>query len=337
MKLSYQPFDLLLKHTFTISGYSRASTPLMLVQLEHDGFIGYGEASMVPYLGENIQTATDFLNNIKTTQLKLPLDFAAIHSYLDNITPGNTAIKAAVDIALHDLHGKLTNTPCWQLMQSNPTLMPPTSFTIGIDTPNAMREKALEAKDFKIIKVKLGGDNDKERIAAIRSVSDAPLYVDVNQGWTDRSVALDMIWWLFEQGVILVEQPLAKQDIDGNAWITSKSPLPIIGDEAVQRLSDVEKAVDVYHGVNVKLMKSGGMFEAKQMIDKARQCGLKVLIGCMSESSCATLAAAALAPQCDWADIDGPFLTTNNPYAMPAFGDGKYLLSDDAGLGLKVI
>ncbi|MGY3214369.1 dipeptide epimerase [Mucilaginibacter sp. HD30] len=336
MKLSYQPFDLLLKHTFTISGHSRASTPLMLVQLEHEGLIGYGEASMVPYLGESIQTATNFLGKIKTTQFKVPFDFVAIHAYLDNIAPGNTAIKAAVDIALHDLHGKLTGKPCWRLMQSNPALMPPTSFTIGIDTPDVMREKALEANEFKIIKIKLGGEGDKERIAAIRSVTNVPLYVDINQGWTDRNLALEMIWWLFEQGVILLEQPMPKQDVEGNAWITSQSPIPIIGDEAVQRLADVEKAVDVYHGINVKLMKSGGMFEAKQMIDRARQCGLKVLIGCMSESSCATLAAAALAPQCDWADIDGPFLTTNNPYEVPAFGDGKYLLSDFAGLGLKL-
>jgi len=336
MKLRYQPFDLLLKHTFSIAGHSRASTPLMLVQLEHDGFIGYGEASMVPYLGENIQTATDFLNKVNVAQFKLPFDFTAIHDYLDSIAPSNTAVKAAVDIALHDLHGKLTGAPCWQLMQSNPVLMPPTSFTIGIDTPEAMRQKAIEAKNFSVIKVKLGSDDDKLRIAAIRSVSDVPLYVDVNQGWTDKNIALEMIWWLFEQGVILLEQPMPKQDIDGNAWITSQSPIPIIGDEAVQRLADVEKAVDVYHGINVKLMKSGGMFEAKQMIDKARQCGLKVLIGCMSESSCATLAAAALAPQCDWADIDGPFLTTNNPYEVPDFADGKYILSDDAGLGLKL-
>nr|WP_294790653.1 dipeptide epimerase [uncultured Mucilaginibacter sp.] len=336
MKLSYQPFDLLLKHTFTIAGYSRASTPLMLVQLEHEGLVGYGEASMVPYLGESIQTATDFLNNVKTAQFKLPFDFAAIHAYLDDIAAGNTAIKAAIDIALHDLDGKLNNKPCWQLMQSDVALMPPTSFTIGIDTPDNMRQKALEAQDFKIIKVKLGGDNDKERIAAIRSVTEVPLYVDVNQGWTDRNIALEMIWWLFEQGVILLEQPMPKHDMEGNAWITSQSPIPIIGDEAVQRLPDVEKAVDVYHGINVKLMKSGGMFEAKRMIDKARQCGLKVLIGCMSESSCATLAAAALAPQCDWADIDGPFLTTNNPYAMPAFADGKYLPGNEPGLGLQL-
>jgi len=336
MKLSYRPFELLLKHTFTISGHSRASTPLMLVEIAHEGFIGYGEASMVPYLGESSQTATDFLSKVETAQFKLPFDFAAIHIYLDSIATGNTAIKAAIDIALHDLHGKLTNTPCWQLVQSNSALMPPTSFTIGIDTPQAMREKGIEAKAFDIIKVKLSGEDDKLRIAAIRSVTDVPLYVDVNQGWTDRAVALEMIWWLFEQGVVLLEQPMPKHDVEGNAWITSQSPMPIIGDESVQRLADVEKAIDVYHGINVKLMKSTGMFEAKQMIDKAREHGLKVLIGCMSESSCATLAAAALAPQCDWADIDGPFLTTNNPFVEPAFANGKYILSDEAGLGLKL-
>lgn len=337
MKLSYRPFELLLKHSFTISGYSRVSTPLMLIEIEHEGLTGYGEASMVPYLGESIQSATGFLNKIDVAQFKTPFSFAEIHQYLDSLSPANTAIKAAVDIALHDLHGKLTSTPCWQLMKSNPLLMPPTSFTIGIDTPVAMREKAAEANGFDVIKVKLGSEDDKLSISAIRSVTDVPLYVDVNQGWADRAEAIEMIWWLFEQGVVLIEQPMPKHDIEDNAWLTAQSPIPIIGDEAVQRLPDVEKAIDVYHGINVKLMKCTGMFEARQMIDKARQCGLKVLIGCMSETSCATLAAAALAPQCDWADIDGPFLTTNNPFVMPAFTNGKYTLNNEPGLGLKLI
>lgn len=336
MKLTYQPFQLLLKHTFAIAGHSRASTPIMLVQVEHGGFIGYGEASMVPYLGESLQTASDFLSKVNTARFKYPFDFAAIHTYLDGIAIGNTAIKAAIDIALHDLDGKLQSKPCWQLFNSDPALMPPTSYTIGIDAPEIMAKKADEALGFDVIKVKLGSADDKERITAIRAVTDVPLYVDVNQGWTDREQALAMAWWLFEQGVVLMEQPIPKQDIEGNAWLTERSPIPVIGDEAVQRLVDVEKAVDVYHGINIKLMKCGGMHEAKLMIDKARQLGLKVLIGCMSETSCATLAAAALAPQTDWADIDGPFLTTNNPYAMPAFVDGKYILGDEAGLGLKL-
>ncbi len=337
MKLTWQPLALLLKHPFTIAKFSRTSTPVMLVQVSHEGQTGYGEASMVPYMGESHESAIAFLNKIDASRFIFPFDFQEISSYLDDVAPGNPAIKAAIDIALHDLEGKLLGKPCWQLLGSNPELMPVTSYTIGIDTVDIFRQKVQEAIGFKVIKVKLGRDSDKELINIIRSVTDVPIYVDANQGWTDRQQSLDMIYWLQQQGVQLVEQPMLKTDIEGNAWITEHSPLPIIGDEAVQRLADVDSAKGVYHGINVKLMKSAGMFEAKQMIDRARQLDLKVLIGCMSETSCASLAAAALAPQCDWADIDGPFLTTNNPYASPDIADGKYVLNDLPGLGITLV
>jgi L-alanine-DL-glutamate epimerase-like enolase superfamily enzyme len=336
MKLTWQPFELELKHPFTIAKFSRTSTPIMLVQIEHEGQIGYGEASMVPYMGESHESAAAFLNKVDVSQFKFPFNFEAIINYLDSLEPGNPAIKAAIDIALHDLEGKLLNKPCWQLAGSNPALMPVTSYTIGMDTPEVFLKKVKEAEGFKVIKVKLGRDTDKELINIIRSVTQVPIYVDANQGWTDRHQSLEMCHWLQEQGVILIEQPMLKTDIDGNAWLTQHSPIPIIGDEAVQRLGDVEKAAGVYHGINVKLMKSAGMYEGRQMILKAKKLGLKVLIGCMSETSCASLAAAALAPLCDWADIDGPFLTTNNPYKAPAFADGKYVLSNNPGLGLVI-
>ncbi|MES2269016.1 MAG: dipeptide epimerase [Bacteroidota bacterium] len=335
MRLTYQPFELLLKHTFTIAKFSRTSTPLMLVQLSHEGYTGYGEASMVPYMGESHQSAAEFLSKVDVAQFKYPFDFAAIINHLDSIAPGQPAIKAAIDIAVHDLDGKLQNKPCWQILGSDPDKMPVTSYTIGIDTKDIVLQKVKEAAGLKVIKVKLGRDSDKELIQTIRSVTNVPLYVDANQGWIDRKQSLDLIYWLKEQGVQLIEQPMAKTDIDGNAWITEHSPIPIIGDEAVQRLADVEAAKGVYHGINIKLMKSAGMYEAKQMINKARQLGLKILIGCMSETSCATLAAAALAPQCDWADLDGPLLTTNNPYKMPDFENGKWVLNNEVGLGLK--
>jgi L-alanine-DL-glutamate epimerase-like enolase superfamily enzyme len=335
MQLTYQPFELLLKHPFTIAKFSRTSTPLMLVQVAHEGYTGYGEASMVPYMGESHQSAADFLNKVDAGQFKYPFDFAAIISYLDSIAPGNPAVKAAIDIALHDLDGKLKGQPCWRLLGSDPAKMPVTSFTIGIDTKEVILQKVKEAEGLKVIKVKLGRDSDKELIQTIRSVTNVPLYVDANQGWTDRKQSLDLIYWLKDQGVQLIEQPMLKTDIDGNAWIAEHSPIPIIGDEAVQGLADVEKAKGVYHGINIKLMKSAGMHEARQMINKARELDLKILIGCMSETSCATLAAAALAPQCDWADLDGPFLTTNNPYKMPGFNNGKWVLNDEAGLGIK--
>lgn len=335
MQLTYQPYELLLKHTFTIAKFSRTSTPLMLVQISHEGQTGYGEASMVPYMGESHQSATAFLSKVNVSQFSYPFDFEAIISYLDSIAPGQPAIKAAIDIALHDLDGKLQNQPCWHLLGSDPTKMPVTSYTIGIDTKDIIIQKVKETEGLKVIKVKLGRDSDKELIQTIRSVTHVPLYVDANQGWTDRKQSLDLIYWLKEQGVQLIEQPMLKTDIDGNAWLTEHSPIPIIGDEAVQRLADVEAAKGVYHGINIKLMKSAGVYEAQQMINLARVLGLKILIGCMSETSCATLAAAALAPQCDWADLDGPLLTTNNPYQMPEMVNGKWVLSDEAGLGVR--
>lgn len=335
MKLTYQPFELLLKHTFTIAKFSRTSTPVMLIKIEHEGSTGHGEASMVPYMGESFQSATDFVKKVDARQFSYPFDFGEIIAYLDSIAPGNPAIKAGIDIALHDLDGKLQQQPCWRLLGSDPAKMPLTSFTIGIDTPEMIVKKVKENPGCKIIKVKLGRGSDKELIKTIRSVTNLPLFVDANQGWTDLQQSLDMTHWLHEQGVLLIEQPMLKTDIDNNAWLTERSPVSIIGDESVQRLPDVAKASGVYHGINIKLMKSAGMYEAHQMILKARELGLKLMIGCMSETSCATLAAAALAPQCDWADLDGPFLTSNNPYQVPDFKHGKWILTEESGLGIK--
>jgi L-alanine-DL-glutamate epimerase-like enolase superfamily enzyme len=334
MKLTFTPFELQLKHRFTISKFSRTSTPLMLLQLEHEGYTSYGEASMVPYMGESVDTATLFLNKVDIDALQYPFNYGEIMSYLDSLAPGLPAIKAAIDIALHDLDGKLQGQPCWQLLGSKPQLMPVTSYTIGIDTPEVFAQKVQEAAGYRAIKVKLGSSNDKALIETVRSITNVPLYVDANQGWTDRQQSLDLVYWLHEQGVQLIEQPFLKTDYDSNAWLTQHSPVPILGDEAVQRLADVERANGIYHGINIKLMKSAGMHEAKQMITKARDLGMKILIGCMSETSCATLAAAALAPQCDWADLDGPLLTINNPYKMPDFEDGKWVLSNEPGLGI---
>jgi L-alanine-DL-glutamate epimerase-like enolase superfamily enzyme len=305
--------------------------------MEHEGYTGYGEASMVPYMGESYESATAFLTKVDARQFKYPFNFEEIMAYLDSIAPGNPAIKAGIDIALHDLEGKLQQKPCWQILGSDPAKMPLTSFTIGIDTPEVIIQKVKENPDCKIIKVKLGRDSDKDLINTIRTVTDLPLFVDANQGWTDLQQSLDMTHWLHEQGVLLIEQPMLKTDPDSNAWLTERSPIPIIGDESVQRLPDVAKAKGVYHGINIKLMKSAGMYEAHQMMLKARELDLKVMIGCMSETSCATLAAAALAPQCDWADLDGPFLTSNNPYLLPEFVNGKWVLNNNAGLGLALI
>ncbi|WP_145858456.1 dipeptide epimerase [Pedobacter suwonensis] len=335
MKISCRPFELTLKHPFSISKFTRTSTPLMLLKIEYEGVTGYGEASMVPYMGESYESATAFLNLVDWDKIQFPFDFKEIIPYLDVLAPGQPAIKAAIDIALNDVQGKLLNKPCYEIYGADPAKMPVTSYTIGIDTPDVIREKLKDAEAFKVIKVKLGRDNDQEIIETIRSMTNVPLYVDANQGWADKIKAIDLIYWLHNQGVVLIEQPMDKTNLDGNAWLTERSPIPLLADEAVQRLADMDSLKGAYHGINVKLMKSCGMYEGHQMILKARSFGMKVLIGCMSETSCATLAAAALAPLCNWADLDGPWLTKNNPFKDPAFENGKYILNNLPGLGLE--
>lgn len=309
----------------------------MLIKLTYEGVEGYGEASMVPYMGESLESATAFLNKIDWKRFTHPFNFKEVIAYLDDIESGHPAIKAAIDIALNDINGKILNKPCYEIYDANPLKMPVTSYTIGIDTLEVIREKVADAKGFKVLKIKLGRDNDKELINTIRSVSNLPLYIDANQGWKDKAEAIDMIYWLHDKGALLIEQPMDKTNLDGNAWLTGRSPIPIIADEAVQRLSDMDALKGAYHGINVKLMKSAGMYEAHQMILKARSFGMKVLIGCMSETSCATQAGIALAPLCDWADLDGPSLTKNNPFKAPEMVDGKYLLKYLPGLGLEGI
>lgn len=335
MKIGYKSFELKLKYPFTIARFSRTSTPVMLLKISHEGLTGYGEASMVPYMGESIETASDFLENVDLSWLKYPFHFEEVTAYLDQIAVGNPNVKAAIDIALHDLGGKIADIPCYQMFGADPALMPETSYTLGIDSPEVIIRKLQEAKHCRIIKVKLGRDNDKELITTIRSVTNKPLFIDANQGWTTKEQGLEMACWLAEQGAVLIEQPMSKDDIDANGWIAERSPIPILADEAVQRFADIEKIKGAYHGINMKLMKSAGMNEGYRMIKRAKELDLKVLIGCMSETSCGTLAAAALAPLCDWADLDGPFLTSNNPYRDPEFEDGKWVLSEEAGLGIR--
>lgn len=334
MKISCKEFELELKHPFSISKFTRTSTPLLLLKINYEGHIGYGEASMVPYMGENHASATAFLSKVDWNRFMHPFDFAAIHQYLDSLESGNPAIKAAIDIALNDLNGKILNQSCAEIYGANSLKMPITSYTIGIDSPEVIKEKVADAKGFKVLKIKLGRDNDKELIQTIRSVSNLPLYVDANQGWSDKKKAIEMVYWLHDQGVLLIEQPMDKQNLEGNAWLTQRSPIPIIADEAVQRIADLESLRGSYHGINIKLMKSAGMHEAHQMILKARSYGMKVLIGCMSETSIATLAGIALAPLCDWADLDGPWLTKNNPFNDPEMKDGRYIPNGLPGLGL---
>ncbi|MBI9065333.1 MAG: twin-arginine translocation signal domain-containing protein [Marinilabiliaceae bacterium] len=335
MKLRFKPYDLQLKHVFTIASNSRTSTPVMLVEIEYDGVIGYGEASMPPYLGESHKTAADFLSKINLEQFANPFLLDDILTYVDELVAGNYAAKASVDIALHDLAGKLTGQPWYKLWGLNAAKAPHTSFTIGIDTPEVVRRKVKEADPYNILKVKLGGGNDKEMIQTIRSVTDKPLCVDVNQGWKDKYQALDMIHWLKEKGIVFVEQPMSKKGLDEMAWLTENSPLPTIADEAIQTVKDVLPLKGIYSGINIKLMKCGGMRAAHKMITLARSMNMKVMIGCMTATSCAISAASQLSPLVDWADLDGNLLISNDCFEGVQIVNGKVILNDKPGIGVN--
>lgn len=335
MKFSFRPYTLELKHVFTVAVSSRTTTPVMLTEIEYEGVKGYGEASMPPYLGESQETATKFLSRVNLEQFDDPFEMEKILEYVDSIDEKNTAAKASVDIALHDLVGKLIGKPWYKIWGFDKTKTPYTTFTIGIDKPDVVRQKVKEAEEFKILKVKLGRDNDREMIETIRSVTDKPLTADANQGWKDKHYALEMIQWLSEQNVLYIEQPMPKEMIEENAWITEHSPIPVLGDESIQRIPDLIKMKDVYSGVVIKLMKCTGMREAYKMITLAKSLGMKVMLGCMTETSCAISAAAQLSPEADWADLDGNLLIKNDPYEGVKVIDGKITLNDYPGIGLK--
>ena len=335
MKLRFYPYELQLQHTFTVSSYSRNTTPGVQVEIDYQGFTGYGEASMPPYLGQSVESVTAFLQQVDLEQFADPFCLEDILEYVDSLSPGDTAAKAAVDIALHDLVGKMLGAPWYRIWGYDAAKAPSTTFTIGIDTPEVMKEKTLEcAGRFNILKVKLGTDRDKEIVETIRSVTDLPLAVDVNQGWGERFQALDMIYWLKERGVVMVEQPLAIGRYDDQAWLNERSPLPIFADESVQRLSDVPRMHGLFSGINIKLMKCTGLREAHRMVELARALGMKVMLGCMTETSCAVSAAAQLSPAVDFADLDGNLLISNDLFSGVTVVDGKLTLPSALGIGV---
>ncbi len=335
LHLKFFPYELKLAHVFTVASYSRTTTPDVQVEITWEGVTGYGEASMPPYLGQSVETVTNFLNKVDLSQFNDPFKMEDILSYVDSLSEGDGAAKCAIDIALHDLVGKLLGQPWYKLWGLDPAKAPSTTFTIGIDTPDVVKEKTLEAVGkFNILKVKVGLDTDVEMIETIRTVTDVPLAVDANQGWKDRSKALDEIFWLKEHGIVMVEQPMPKEMLDDIAWLTERSPLPIFADESIQRMKDIPSLVGAYNGINIKLMKCTGMREGWKMANMARALGMKVMVGCMTETSCAVSAAAQFSPYVDFADLDGNLLIANDRFDGVKVVNGKLTLPDRPGIGV---
>lgn len=369
MKLTYRPYTLQMKRPFGLASGTRSTTPIVLVELEHKGMIGYGEASLPPYYPETQESVMQFLSLLNLAQFEIPLDIEAILKYTDQIAPSNNAAKASVDIALHDLVGKLENVPCRQLFPKAPAQLdnsgkiqevaeytnplpfshldpneresrrgPYTCYTIAIDHIASIAEKIKEAEPFKILKIKLGTAHDKEIIKAVSQETDKAIYADANQGWKSKEHALEILHLLKDQGYVMVEQPMPIDCLESDmAWLKENSPLPLLADESVKRLPDMEKAAKLFHGVNIKLMKSTGMAEAYKIILKARELNMQVMVGCMTETSCAIMAAAQLSHLADYVDLDGAFLISNNPFKPPVLVDGRVLVSTKTGIGVEVI
>ena len=337
MHLSYSPYELKLRHAFNLAKYSRTTTPDVQVQIEYDGIIGYGEASMPPDLGARVESVLKFLSKVDLSHFNDPFRIEEILEYVDSIEANNRAAKASVDIALHDLLGKIMGQPWYKIWGLSPEKAPNTSFTIGIDKAEIVRQKVIEAEPYKVLKVKMGLDNDKELVEIIRQMTDRPICVDANQGWSDKHKALEMIEWLYDKNCLFVEQPMPKEMIDETAWLREHSNLPIIADEAFQRIGDIKRFHGAYDGINIKLMKSTGLHEAYKMVTLARALDMKIMVGCMTETSCAVTAAAQLSPLVDWADLDGNLLIANDRFDGIKIVNGRVTIPDRPGIGVELI
>jgi L-alanine-DL-glutamate epimerase-like enolase superfamily enzyme len=335
MNVTFRYVDLQLRHTFTIARSSRDVEPCIIVEIEHEGIVGTGEAAPSDRYGEDRRTVVEFLQRVDLRQFHDPFALDDILAYLNTVAPGNASAKTAIDTALHDWSGKKLGIPLWKMWGLNKEKTPVTSFTIGIDELGVIERKVREAEEFPILKVKVGVPGDNDIIKLIRHITSKPLRVDANEGWKSREEALDKILWLEEQGVEFVEQPLSAHDLEGTAWLRERVHIPLIADESVTGLGSLPSLVGVFDGINIKLMKCGGLREATKLIHSARALNLRIMLGCMIESSVAISAAAQLSPLVDYADLDGNILITNDPYFGVSVRDGKLILNDDPGLGVR--
>ena len=329
MKLHWEPLTLDLKTTFRVAHGAFDQRFNVLVYLDD----GVGEAAAVPYYGETREGIIEYLKSVPDLG-EDPFDLEAV---LARRPLGSPAARSAIDQALHDLWGKKLGQPLYRLFGLNANNLPLTSFTIAMTEPEVMAEQA-KTSGYPIIKVKLGSDNDEAIVSAIRRVSTAKLFVDINAGWS-REQALRMIPRLIDYDLELIEQPLQVEDVEGYFWLkeklrAQKIKIPIFADETAKTSHDIPKLAGAIDGVVVKTMKSEGIREALRMIHTARAHDMQIMLSCMVESSVGVTAAAHLAPLCDYADLDGPLLISNDRYRGLEYDGAKISLPDGPGLGL---
>ena len=325
-----------LRHTWTTTMSSSEYRDTLHLRYARDGVTGAGEGAPIVRYHENAADAQRAVEAARA--VVLAADPWRLETALDEAfarLEGQYAARAALDAALHDWIGQRLGIPVYRLLGLDPAKAPITTFSIGIDTPEVTRQKTKEAAEFPVLKVKVGLDTDEPTIEAVRSVTGKPLRVDANEGWKDKETAIRKIEWLASKGVELIEQPLPAAMLEETAWVKARSPIPVFADEACLRAASIPGLAGAYHGVNVKLDKAGGIREAVRMIHTARACGLKVMIGCMISSSASTTAAAHVSPLVDYADLDGNLLVANDPWEGVSVKEGRLVLPDRPGLGLR--
>ena len=331
MQLTARIERLPLAEPFVIARDTTETTEVVWVDIEHEGEHGYGEAAPIERYDESGESALAYLEAAGDSLGDDPFALKGIESRLPE---GEYAARAALDAALHDLCGKLTDLPVWRLLGLERT-GPPTSWTVGLGDPDEMARKAERAEGFQSLKLKLGGRDglDVDRVAAVRAVWEGLIRVDVNEYWT-LDEALDALPRLAELGVDYCEQPLPAGD-PGGARLKNEAPIPIYVDEDCHTLSDVPACAERAHGINIKLAKSGGIREAVRMVHAARALGLGVMLGCMVESGLGIAAGASIASLCDHVDLDGNLLLGEDPWPGVELVDGIQLPSESRGLGVQ--
>lgn len=335
MQIDIKTKRLDLAHQWTISRNSSSFKENVFITLERDNISGLGEAAPNIRYGESaektiqaIQSAISILGNSDF------MDYQVIKVQLELGIKDQNCARAAIDMAILDWVSKSKNLPLYKFFGLNPEDIPHTSYSIGIDSPLNMQNKVQEYAHMPVFKIKLGTKNDREIITAIREVTSRPIRVDINEAWLDKEKAIQEINWLAEHGVEFVEQPMPADMLNEHSWLKQRSPIPLIADESVIHNEDIPLLKNAFDGINIKLMKAGGTMEALEMIKTARKLDMKVMLGCMIESSLAISAAAHIAPLADFIDLDGSLLLANDPYEGLRFENGHIILNDSPGLGV---
>jgi len=333
--LNAEVVRLKLRHTWTTTMSSSDYRDNLHLRLTRDGVTGLGEGAPIVRYNEDAESARRAVESVRNYFLSAnPWQFEKIMAEVFRRIQGQYAGKAALDIVLMDWIGQKLGVPLYRHFGLDANDTPVTTFSVGIDTPEITRQKVREAEAFPILKIKVGLKTDEATIEAVRSVTKKPLRVDANEGWKDKEEAVRKINWLETQGVQFVEQPMPASMLEEIRWVRKRVHIPLIADEACLHPTDIPKLVDAFDGVNIKLMKCGGMLEAFRMIQIAKSLGLKTMLGCMIESSIGVSAAAHLSPLVDYADLDGNLLIANDPYSGVKVKEGKLILPDGPGLGL---